>query len=231
MASAVETKLTTTRSLEGEQRVVIRGVGWDGYEALLKVVGEGHVRITYDGKDAELMTLSRDHEDFKKLIGRLIETLTLELDLPCIGLSSMTCRRKAKEKGLEADECYYFANIPRIRGKRGNLDFDVDPPPDLAVEVEVSRSALDKTAVYAGLGVPEVWRFDGEALTIGHLQPDGTYAAAEVSTYLPMLPPAEVVRWLRLAETADDHTDWARRFRDWVRAELLPRRGGLGTAR
>ena len=219
MATAVETKLATTRSLEGEQRVVIRGVDWEGYESLLRIVGEGHVRITYDGKDAELMTVSYDHENFKKLIARLIETLTLELDLPCNGAGSMTWRSQLLEKGLEPDECYYLASAERV-GRR--IDPAVDLSPDLAVEVEISRSALDRMAIYAALGVREVWRFDGEALTIVKLRDDGTYAPVEVSPSLPMIPPSEVVRWLELGRTMGQ-TPWLRQFREWVRAELLPK--------
>jgi Uma2 family endonuclease len=221
MATAVEPR--APRVLQGEDRVVIRGVDWEGYEALLRVVGDGHVRITYDGKDTELMAPSADHEDSKKLIGRLIETLTLELGIPCDGLGSTTWRRRVKEKGLEPDECYYLSNAARVQRRRVNLD--VDPPPDLAVEVEISRSALDRMGIYAALRIPEVWRYDGQTLRIERLQPDGTYAEVPASAELPMLPPAEVVRWLDRGE-AMGQTAWLREFREWVRAELLPRHEG-----
>src|SRR4051794_15409356 len=95
MATAVEPS-KATRAPEAEQRVVIRGVDWDGYETLLRLVGDGHVRITYDGEDAELMSPSHDHEDFKKMIARLIETLTLELNIPCEGAGSTTWRKPLK---------------------------------------------------------------------------------------------------------------------------------------
>jgi len=214
------------RALEGEQRVVLRGVGWGGYEALVDMVDEGHVRLACDGEDVELVSPLPPHDEFGRLIGRIITTVTEELGLPCRALGTTTWRRRARERGLEADECFYLANVPNVRGKRNDIDLAVDPPPDLAVEVEITRSAMDRMGIYAALGVPEVWRFDGEALVIEHLQPDGTYAAAAASPGLPMVAPDEVVRWVRLAEETDDHSEWGRRFRAWVRAELLPRREG-----
>src|SRR5689334_3090960 len=102
MATAVEPR--AIRVLQGEDRVVIRGVDWEGYEALLRVVGDGHVRVTYDGKDAELMAPSYDHEVFKSLIARLIEILVVELNIPCEAAGSTTWRRRLMEKGLEPDE-------------------------------------------------------------------------------------------------------------------------------
>ncbi len=210
------------RLLSPEQRFLLRGVGWSGYEALLKMVGDGHVRLTCDGKDVELMSPSGEHEEYGNLIGRMIETVTEELRLPCLGLGSTTWRKVLHERGLEADECYYLTNAPRVRARRKTLDLTVDPPPDLAVEVEISRSALDRLEIYASLGIPEVWRFDGEHLVIHRLQPDGTYALAPASLSLPMLPPAEVVRWVLLAEDMDDHSAWNALFRGWVRAELMP---------
>ncbi|MBV8076797.1 MAG: Uma2 family endonuclease, partial [Planctomycetaceae bacterium] len=121
------------------------------------------------------------------------------------------------------DECYYLTNAERVVGRR--IDLSVDPPPDLAIEVEISRSALDRIGIYAALGVPEVWRFDGEALRVEQLQADGTYREVAASPGLPFLSSEEVVQWLRLAETMGQ-TPWLRQFREWVRDELAPRFGG-----
>ena len=108
------------------------------------------------------------------------------------------------------------------------LDLTIDPPPDLAIEIDISRSSLDRMGIYAALGVPEIWRFDGETLRVGRLSADGTYAPSPASVALPFLPMAEVVRFLRLAEGMD-HSRWGREFRAWVRDELAPRyRGDQG---
>jgi Uma2 family endonuclease len=218
MATAVEPKATTW---EPEQRVLLPGVGWEGYETILNLVGDGHVRLTYDRRDLELMSPSRDHEVFKSLIARLIETLTLELDLPCEAVGSTTWRKKLKEGGLEPDECYDLANSERFLSRK-NIDLNVDPPPDLAIEIEISRSALDRMGVYARLGVPEVWRFDGEMLRIAELLADGSYADVPASPGLPFFSPDEAVRWIRLAE-GQGQTPWLRQFREGVRNELAPR--------
>jgi Uma2 family endonuclease len=220
MATTVEAG-TRASGLEPERRFLLHGVGWAGYETLLGVVGDRRsVRMTYDRGDLELMSPSSEHDLLRSRLARLIETLTYELDLPCEALGSTTWRRRPRDRGLEADECYYLANSPRVVGKRV-IDLDVDPPPDLAIEVEVSQGALDRMGIYAALGVPEVWRFDGTTLRIERLQADGTYTTANASPSFPFLPPAEVVRWLRLADDLGQ-TAWLRRFRDWVRGTLAP---------
>ena len=224
MATVSETK--PARTLEPEARFVLRNVGWSGYEALLQMIGDGHTRVTYDRGDVELMSPSRDHEAFAILIGRLIETVTEELRIPLVALRSTTWRKCLKERGLEADNCYYLTSLPRIRGKRGEIDLTIDPPPDLAIEIEMTRSALDRMGVYAGLGVPEVWRFDGETLTIERLQDDGSYATIERSVELPAISRDEVVHWVQQGEEIDDHTEWGCNLREWVRAEVLPRHQG-----
>jgi Uma2 family endonuclease len=165
------------------------------------------------------MSPSAEHDVFKSRLARLIETLTFELNLPCEALGSTTWRRRPRDKGLEADECYYLANSPRVIGKK-IIDLDVDPPPDLAIEIEISRSALDRMGIYAALGVPEIWRFDGETLRIEQLQADRTYAEVDASPSLPFFPPAEIVRWLGLAENLGQ-TAWLRRFVEWVRETMI----------
>ena len=188
------------------------------------MVGDGHVRLTCDGKDVELMSPSQGHDRFKTLIARLIEALTEELNIPCEGLGSTTRRKQLEEKGLEPDECYYLANSESAIGRR-EIDLTVDPPPDLAVEIEISRSALNRMAIYAALGVSEVWRFDGKKLTVEQLQPDGAYRVVPASPSLPFLPLDEFVGWVEKG-TDMGQTPWIRLFRDWVRAELLPRHEG-----
>ena len=211
------------RSLEPEQRVVLRGIDWDGFESILGIMGaQPGVRITYDRGDLELMGTSLDHEAFKTLLGRLVETITQELRIPCKGLGSMTWRKQNADRGLESDECYYIASFPRIRGKK-TIDLNVDPAPDLAIEVEISYSILDRMGIYAALAVPEIWRFDGRTLRIEQLQADGTYTQADASLSFPFLRPAEVVEWLHRAETLEDDSEWGYQLSQWVRAELAPR--------
>ncbi len=222
MAMAVEPK---SHTLVPEQRFLIPRVGWVGYQRMLEVVGERRsIRITYDRGDLELMSPSYDHERFGEPLGRVVASVTEELRIPCICARSTTWRKKFVDRGLEADTCFYLESSARIRGKR-TIDLNVDPPPDLAIEVEISRGALDRMGIYASLGVPEVWRFDGETLQVEHLQPDGTHAQVTASPSFPFLPLDEVVRWVNRPEAIENHSEWGRRFREWVREELVPRAG------
>ncbi|MFI5453862.1 MAG: Uma2 family endonuclease [Isosphaerales bacterium] len=215
---------TQPRTRTPEQRVVLCGISWEGYETILKLVGDQPTaRLTYDRGDLELMAPSLDHEESGSLLGRMVETVTEVLHIQCRAAGSTTWRKKAKERGLEADECYYIAAFPQVRGKRKTIDLSVDPPPDLAIEIEISRSALDRMGIYAALGVLEVWRFDGEALHIHEFRGDGTYAEVDISSSFPFLRPEEIIHWLQQAESIEDHSEWGRQFREWVRAELAPR--------
>jgi Uma2 family endonuclease len=158
---------------EREARVVLRGVSWSTYEALLADVDAPGSRITYDRGDLEIMSPFDEHERFKRLIGRLIETLTEESEIPIRSSGSTTFRSEPKRRGLEPDESYYVANEPRVRG-RDEIDLAVDPPPDLVVEVKITQSAIDRMPLCAALGVPEVWRYDGRSLQVVQLQPHGS---------------------------------------------------------
>jgi Uma2 family endonuclease len=122
------------------------------------------------------------------------------------------------KQGLEADECYYLTSEPLIRSKR-IIDLTIDPPPDLAIEVENTVSAVDKLGIYATLKVPEVWRFDGEKLKIFALRADGTYEEKPTSAYFPAAASTNVAQWLEKCETMDE-TSWVKEFRRWVRENL-----------
>jgi Uma2 family endonuclease len=212
------------RTLEGETRLLVRNIRWETYESLVEDLGDQHVHLTYDRGDLELMSPSEPHEEFKRMIGRLIETATEELDIPIRSRGSMTFRKQMEQKGLEPDECYWIRNQPRVQGKR-KVDLAIDPPPDLAVEIEITHGLLDRLSIYAALGVPEIWHHDGEVLSILLLQEDGTYANSDRSLNLPFLLPGDVDRFLKQLDTTDE-TSWIRSFRAWVRDEVAPRRRG-----
>jgi Uma2 family endonuclease len=218
MATVARTK--TEYSTEG-QRFVWYGLGWQGYQTLLELVGERRIRLTYDRGNLEIMTTSSLHERRKYLFGRLIDAVTEELDIPVLAAASTTFNREDLDRGLEPDQCYYLENAARIQDP-AHIQLDVDPPPDLAFEAEISRSCLDRIGIYEALRVPEVWRFDGETLTVLRLQADGTYAPAETSGVLPFLPLADVARFLREYDQKND-TRWAQAVRAWVRDEVAPR--------
>src|SRR5688500_8985660 len=157
---------------EQPERVVLRGVAWDTYSALLEELEGQHFRLTYDDGTLEIALPLPIHEKWKKLIGGMIEQIPLELDVPMSRFGSTTFRKKKLRKGAEPDECYYVQNEPRVRGK-ADLDLKRDPPPDLVIEIDVTSSTVPKQPIYAALGVAEVWRFDGTRLQSLHRTPEG----------------------------------------------------------
>lgn len=223
MTTAVQHTATPSLSarapFEPEQRVLLRAVGWEGYELLLRMVegGSRHVRITYDSGDAELMSPSRDHGRFKSFFGRFVETLTGELNLTCESAGSTTCRRALSEEGFEPDECFFLSDTFDVSGKQYSLESF--PSPDLAVEIELSQPSLDRMGLYAAFGVPEVWRFDGEALVVERLTKAGVYEQVEFSVAFPFLKSGDVARWVALGH-AMRMTPWARQLAAWVRQEF-----------
>jgi len=227
--SVPRTRLNHDRAvaaIPGEQRIVIRGLSWDLYDRLSDAIGERqHVYLAFDGKDLEIMTKGHIHEDYKDLFGRFMNAVTYELGIPNSGAGETTWKRPEVERGLESDQSYYFepaklAADAKGRARKSNDVADY-PNPDLAIEVDISASQVDRPSIYAALQVPEVWRFDGESLTIEILQPDGTYLAVESSRFLPIRA-VEVVRWL-VEEDLSDKLAWERRLRAWIRDELAPR--------
>lgn len=202
------------------QRFLLSGIAWDRYEAMLHAIGDRAVRVTYDRGSLELMSPSAAHEEFGQLFGLAIQALAEELGFPCRGLKSTTWRRELVDRGIEADECFYLASLGRVLGKR-SIDLDRDPPPDLAIEIEVSRDALDRLGIYAALGIPEIWRFDGESLRALQLQSDATYAERDRSPALPFVPLIELSRFVQRGAGAD-HATWGRQFRAWVHDAILP---------
>lgn len=211
-----------------EERIVIRDVNWAYYEQLVDSIPPGvNIHADYDGRDIELMAPGAFHDGVKKHMGRFVELVSEELDVPFTGLGQTTWKRPQVTRGLEADECYFFEaeKLTMIdEGMRRMSEDVVDyPNPDLSVEVDVSRSKIDRPGIYAALGVAEVWRFDGklQKIAIDRLTAGGTYEVAETSRFLPVNS-EEVGRWV-LQEDARDSSQWARRLRAWVRAELAPR--------
>lgn len=200
----------------GDQHLLHDDVSWAFYEHLLAEIGDRPFRVTFDDGSLEVMSPLRTHEKWKKRIARLIEMLSLELDITMATLGSTTFRRKDRGKGLEPDDCYYIQHAAAVEGK-DELDLTVDPPPDLAIEIDITHRSIPRKPIYAALGVPEVWRFDARRLTVLLLGPDGTYSAAAASLAFPFLPMAKFESFLlRLASEPQNAV--LREFRDWVKA-------------
>jgi Uma2 family endonuclease len=205
-----------------EGRLLLHDVGWNDYKAMLEIVGERRIRVTFDRGTMEVTMPSQRHEQAAQLFGPFISRLAEELGVPYEPLGMTTWRKPDAEKGLEPDQCYYIQNQSVVR-EREVLDLEVDPPPDLAIEVDITSSSLNRMGIYAELGVPEVWRYDGQTLTMFELHADHQYEACTESRSFPALRPADVERFVELGPVMDK-LRWSRALREWIRNELIPRR-------
>ena len=148
--------MTTTTLTQAANRFLLKNISWQTYEALLKdLESQRGIRLTYDRGLLEIMTPLAPHERNSRLIGRLVEALTEELNIEICSLGSLTCKREDLARGLEPDECYYIQNKPVIRSLE-QIDLNQYPPPDLAIEIDITSSSINRLALYASLGVPEV---------------------------------------------------------------------------
>jgi Uma2 family endonuclease len=201
------------------QRLVLHGVSWHEYTRMLRAFAErpGY-RLTYDRGTLEIMSPLFEHEVNADLLGRFVVVLTEELGLPLQAGRSTTFRRRRMRRGLEPDHSWWIAHAPQMLGKRV-IDLRVDPPPDLALEVDVTRRSLDRMSIYARLAVPEVWRLDAQGLTFQVLQANGRYAEQTHSLAFPLFTPADLMASVAL-RTQYDENEVVRRFRVFVRQRL-----------
>lgn len=214
----------TASLIQSPDRVILRHISWQTYQSLIQdFEAEPAIRLTYDRGTLEIRMPLDPHETYKKLIGRLIEAATEELDLEIRSLGSRTCDREDLDRGLEPDQCYYIQHEVLVRDIE-QIDLAQFPPPDLAVEVDISRSSLDRFSIYADLGIPEIWHYDGRTLTIYVLQAV-QYERCDRSVALPLLRAEEIARFLELRfprdeiQTAVSENALVRQFRQWIREQ------------
>ena len=200
--------------------VVFQDVTWDDYEAQLRIVGERPIRVTYDQGTMEVFMPSFGHEDDAYRLGRMVDTLTEELDIAVKAGRTTTHKRQDLDRGAEPDQCYWLGDDARRMAGKRQLDLTIDPPPALAIEVDISHSSLDRLPIFAAIGIPEIWQLTIDSLLFLHLQPDRTYQPRDQSRAFPGLPTAEVARFLEQGRTGED-TAWVRSFRAYVREALI----------
>src|SRR5262249_11690906 len=150
------------------------------------------VRLAYDRGDLEIMAPSYEHENDGWVLGQFVFILADELGLTLNPGGATTLRRKLKQKGIEPDQCFWIANVAPLGGVR-RLTRRTPPPPDLAIEVDVSRSSLPRFGIYAALKVPELWRLDGDELKFHVLGPNKKFAEAATSRSFPLVTPADLL--------------------------------------
>lgn len=200
------------------QFVVMRNVSWETFERLLADHQDSAgIRLYYDNGMLEIKVPSSKHEKPNRTLALLIEELAVEMDLDLELLGSTTYKRDDLLKGFEPDSSFYIQNAEAVRGK-DKIDLATDPPPDLVIEVDITSDSLNKFPIFAGLGIPEVWRYDDEKVAFYKLESD-SYVKAEHSLAFPILTSEMATQFLD--ESAQMKLPaWVRRVREWAREQM-----------
>ncbi|MDQ3441227.1 MAG: Uma2 family endonuclease [Planctomycetota bacterium] len=197
---------TLVQNSDGVESIVYYEASWDFYEAMLREYDEEPSRMSFDDGTLEiLMTISMEHEGFKQFIGAIICQIAQSQRIPMARRGSATLKSLPKRKGLEADQCYWIANEQAIRGVK-RLDLNVHPPPDLVVEIDITHSVVDREAIYAAIGVPEMWHYaDATKLTAWALI-NGAWERIDTSRSFPMIRMVDLNPFIERFAAGDEET-------------------------
>jgi Uma2 family endonuclease len=209
--------MTSNTLLQPIEIIHLSDISWQTYENLLTELSVNRrLRLTYNRGTLEIMVPSPEHERYKEIAGRFVETLAEELELKIECLGSTTFKR-LELSGAEPDKCFYIENINFIKGKK-RIDLAQDPPPDLVVEIDITSSSKNRFEVYADIGVPEIWRYDGTIFSINILQ-DNKYIPVDESLAFPNLPLKEISNFLEQVGEKD-YLQLVKEFRQWVQSQI-----------
>jgi Uma2 family endonuclease len=199
-------------------RVLLHNVSWQEFELILEDLGERRAtRLAYHQGTLEIVAPLPKHEQTKVVVSNLLVVLLDELDMDWEPLGSTTFRRKEMAAGIEPDDCFYIKNHALMIGKE-RIDLNVDPPPDLAIEIDVTSKT--QLSAYEALGVPEIWRYESRKLQISLLQ-NGEYVESQTSLTFPNFPVIEgISRFLDFSRTAGTRPA-LKAFRQWVKEQLI----------
>ncbi|BAT55601.1 hypothetical protein NOS3756_45940 [Nostoc sp. NIES-3756] len=199
------------------QRVLLKDVTWQELETILEELGEHRAtRIAYDRGILEIMAPLPEHEYDKEIISDLVKALLEELDIEFVSLGSTTFKNQFMAQGIEPDQCFYIRNESRIRGER-RLDLTVDPPPDLAIEIDITSRTHPN--IYQALKVPELWRFEKGKLQINILQ-DGVYIESQESLNFPNFALNDVITQYLEQSLVIGRNATIKAFRLWIRQQI-----------
>jgi Uma2 family endonuclease len=197
-----------------EERIVLRNVSWKTYEHMLADLAESRSpRLTYDRGTLEIMSPLPQHEKLSQNLSLLVEIVAEARDQDAVALGSTTFKREDLERGFEPDACYYLQNAELMRDKE-QVDLSTDPPPDLVIEIDHSRSSINKLSIYAQIGVPEVWRHTGQRLVILALR-EGVYVEQDESAVLLGVKSENLTALLQESRSLR-RPEWLRHARAWA---------------
>jgi len=207
---------TNSEQLTGEQRVTFHNLSWAQYQQILTALPQSRAaRLVYSCGTLEISMPLEDHEQASEIINIFIRVLVLEMGLKLKSMGSTTLDREDLDRGSEPDKTYYIQNQPTVAGRKVNLQ--KDPPPDLVVEIDITHTDMDKNRLYAAMGVPEFWRFDGRYLRIYQLQ-NGQYTEIEKSPTFPIIAKEDFYTFIDSAK--QDEISAEKEFRAWVQKQL-----------
>ncbi len=221
----MSTALAVPIAAEPEQRIVLERLDWQTYLSISDALADRPgLRMIYLHGSLVLLTTSRRHDWHAEHLGYLVAAVAAGLGLSCEVAGQSTYRLEDRSTGVEGDKTFYFGEHADLMRGPVDIDLSTQPPPDLAIEVEVTHRADDALAAWGRIGTPEVWRFDANSgiLTILHRREDGTFAKAERSLAIPVLGEADVLGQLQLADELG-FSRWLAQLADWVRDVLVPR--------
>ncbi|PZV11264.1 MAG: hypothetical protein DCF20_19775 [Pseudanabaena sp.] len=213
------TAILSESSDRSSNHILLPSIRWETYRAIADdLESQPSKRLTYDNGILEIRMPSYLHENYKKILGRIVESLTETLGMEILSLGSMTCDREDLARGLDPDQCYYIQNESHVWGKE-KINLQIDPPPDLAIEIDITSSSLNRFAIYAQLGLPEVWRYDGQVITIHHLVSDG-YVLSDRSIAFPLLQTIDLQNFLELKSTLKENA-LIHHVREWATSNYV----------
>jgi Uma2 family endonuclease len=199
--------------LTGEKRVTLHNLTWQSYQRILTALPETRAaRLTYDCGTLEISVPSEEHEFSGRLIELFVRILVVELGLKLKTMGSTTLDREDLNRGAEPDNAYYIQNQAQVAGRK--VDLQQDPAPDLIVEVDITNTDIDRNRLYASMGVPEFWRFNGQVWRIFQIDGD-QYREVDRSPNFPGVEKADLYRFL--AQAQQDEVEAEIAFRQWVR--------------
>jgi Uma2 family endonuclease len=209
--------ITPTRPHLPEQRVIFHHLTWDRYQQILQALGEHRSsRLIYDRGTLEITMPLEEHEFLVRMIDLFVRILATTYLGQIKTMGSTTLNYPHIDRGAEPDNAYYLQNQPKVKGR--TVDFSQDPPPDLMVEVDINHSTINKLALYAAIGIPELWQFNGEELRIYELTAQG-YQELETSPSFPGVSKDRLYQFL--AEARENEIQAEQNLRNWIQEQKL----------
>ncbi len=210
--------METLTKTQAENYITLHPISWETFGRMSEELSENSTkRLVDDGGYLQILSPLMEHENNNLFIARLIFIMAEEWNLNIKIVGSLTLKRDDIQKGIEPDACFYLQNEPEVRNKQ-NIDLNQgDIPPDLAIEIDITNSSIDKLPIYAALGVGEIWRYDGKKLRFYGLNRETqNYDEIRQSLAFPLLDMTMIPQWLEqrliIGETAT-----LKQVRQWVR--------------